>query len=66
MPLTWIVYILTALAVVVVMLTRVRLGGDRGAGRFRISPVLLNIHTGAGALAILVWTAFLVTGAGEG
>src|SRR3546814_12901481 len=48
------------------MLTRVRLGGDRGAGRFRISPVLLNIHTGAGALAILVWTAFLVTGAGEG
>ena len=37
-PLTWIVYILTALAGVVVVLTRIRLGGDKaGAGRLQIS-----------------------------
>lgn len=62
MPLNWIVYILTALAAIVVVLTRVRLGGDKGAGRFRISPALLNVHTGAGGIGVLTWTAFLVTG----
>ncbi|MDN5894197.1 MAG: hypothetical protein L0H93_09235 [Nocardioides sp.] len=66
MTLTWIVYILTALAVVVVALTRLRLGGERlGAGRFRVSARLLNTHTIAGSLAIVVWTVFLVTGIGE-
>lgn len=53
-------------AAVVVVLTRVRLGGDRGAGRFRISPALLNVHTGAGVLTMAVWGAFLFTGVGEG
>lgn len=62
MPLNFIVYILTALAAIVVVLTRVRLSGDRGAGRFRISSALLNVHTGAGGFGILVWTIFLVTG----
>ena len=67
MPLTWIVYILTALAGAVVILTRVRLGGDKaGAGRLQISPALLNTHTIAGLAALMTWTVFLVTGAGSG
>lgn len=67
MSLPLIVYVLTALAAVVVVLTRVRLGGDRAAaGRLQISPVLLNTHTGAGALALVLWVVFLVTGIGEG
>lgn len=67
MPLPWIVYILTALAGVVVVLTRVRLGGDKaGAGRLQISPALLNTHTVIGLAALMTWTAFLLTGIGEG
>ncbi|MBD8870290.1 hypothetical protein [Nocardioides donggukensis] len=67
MTLQWIVYVLTALAGVVVVLTRIRLGGDRaGAGRLQISPVLLNTHTVMGLSALMTWTAFLVTGIGEG
>lgn len=67
MPLPWIVYVLTALAAVVVVLTRVRLGGDKaGAGRFQTSSALLNVHTGAGILAVIAWVAFLVSGLGEG
>jgi hypothetical protein len=62
-----IVYILTALAGVVVVLTRIRLGGDRAAaGRLQISRGLLNTHTIAGLAALMVWTVFLITGAGEG
>lgn len=67
MPLTWIVYILTALAAVVVVLTRVRLGGDKaGAGRFQTSSSLLNAHTVAGLAAIMCWIVFLLTGLGKG
>lgn len=66
MALTVIVYILTALACVVVALTRLRLGGDRsGAGRFSVSPSLVNTHTIAGVGAIIFWVIFLVTGIGE-
>jgi hypothetical protein len=55
--------VLTALAAVVVILTRVRLGNDDGeaAGRLSIPRDLLNTHTLAGVAAILVWTGFLVT-----
>ncbi|WP_067431878.1 hypothetical protein [Nocardioides jensenii] len=67
MPLPWIIYILTALAVVVVVLTRVRLGGDKaGAGRFQTSSMLLNVHTVAGLAATMCWVVFLITGVGEG
>lgn len=67
MSLPWIVYVLTALAGVVVVLTRIRLGGDRAAaGRLQISRGLLNTHTVAGLAALMVWTIFLVTGIGEG
>lgn len=58
-----IVYILTGLAAVVVVLTRLRLGReDAGAGRFQLGRGLLHLHTGAGALALLIWMVFLVAG----
>ncbi|WP_435745958.1 hypothetical protein [Nocardioides sp. SYSU DS0663] len=55
-----IVYVLTALGAVVVVLTRLRLRGERGAGRFDVGRRLLDLHTGAGVLALVVWTAFLL------
>jgi len=62
-----IVYLLTALALVVVVLTRIRLRGDDPvAGRLQTSSALLNVHTIAGLAAVATWTAFLVTGRGEG
>jgi hypothetical protein len=56
-----IVYILTALAAVVVVLTRLRLGKeDAVAGRFQVGRQLLNLHTVAGVLALVTWVVFLV------
>jgi hypothetical protein len=56
-----IVYILTALAAVVVVLTRLRLArDDGGAGQFRISHLLLNAHVVTGSIALVVWLVFLV------
>jgi hypothetical protein len=56
-----IVYVLTALAAVVVVLTRLRLGrGSGGAGRLNMGRGLVNVHTVAGALALVSWVAFLV------
>ena len=56
-----IVYILTALAGVVVVLTRLRLGKQEGgAGRVSVGATLLNLHTVAGTLALVVWVAYLV------
>ena len=61
MPTQVIVYLLTALAAVVVVLTRLRLGREEVvAGRFDVGSVLLNLHTGAGVLALLSWVLFLV------
>ena len=57
-----ITLVLTVLAAVVVVLTRVRLAKDEGAGRLSIPQGLLNLHTGAGIPAVLLWTAFLFTG----
>ena len=58
-----IVYVLTALAAVVVVLTRLRLGrGDGGAGRLQMGQGLVNVHTGAGVLALVLWVVFLVGG----
>jgi hypothetical protein len=56
-----ITYVLTALAAVVVVLTRVRLGAadHEGAGRLSIPTGLLNTHTGAGVLGVLAWAGFL-------
>ncbi|MGH3361231.1 MAG: hypothetical protein ACRDOM_02110 [Nocardioides sp.] len=61
MSLEVIVYILTALAVVVVVLTRLRLGSEEGgAGQIQVGQGLLNVHTAAGAAAVLVWVVFLL------
>lgn len=56
--------VLTVLAGVVVVLTRVRLAKDDGAaaGRLSISRRLLNTHTFAGVPALAVWAAFLASG----
>ena len=56
-----IVYVLTALAAVVVVLTRLRLGGRaQGAGRHSVGGGLVLMHTIFGVLAIVTWVAFLV------
>ncbi len=58
-----IVYVLTVLAAVVVVLTRVRLArATGGAGRFEVGRRLVDVHTVAGVLALVLWTAFLVAG----
>lgn len=58
-----ITIVLTVLAAVAVVLTRVRLARDEGsAGRISFPTWLLNLHTAAGVPALLLWTAFLVTG----
>ena len=58
-----IVYVLTALAAVVVVLTRLRLGrGDGGAGRLQMGRGFVNVHTVAGVIALITWVAFLVVG----
>lgn len=55
--------VLTVLAAVVVVLTRVRLaGGGEAAGRLSIPANVLNLHTYAGVLALVTWVAFLLTG----
>lgn len=56
-----IVYILTALAAVVILLTRLRLGrGSGGAGRLSMGQGLVNVHTVAGVIALVLWVIFLV------
>jgi hypothetical protein len=57
---TVIVWVLTVLAAVVVVLTRLRLRGDGGAGRFSISPALRLTHFVAGLVALALWVSFLV------
>jgi hypothetical protein len=55
-----IIYVLTALAAVVVVLTRVRLGRNAaGAGRHDMGRGLVNLHTGSGAIALILWVVFL-------
>jgi len=59
-----ITVVLTILAAVAVVLTRVRLSRNDGeaAGSLSIPKALLNAHTGVGLLALVTWTAYLVTG----
>ncbi|WP_122816642.1 hypothetical protein [Nocardioides pantholopis] len=57
-----VVYVLTGLAAVVVVLTRVRLSRSDRAGGVEVGRGLLNLHTGAGVLALVLWVAFLVAG----
>lgn len=57
-----ITVVLTILAAVVVVLTRVRLAGDGGAGRLATPVAVVRTHTLSGAAALVVWTVFLATG----
>ena len=56
-----IVYVLTGLALVVIVLTRLRMGRGQGAGRVYVGNLLLNMHTGSGLIAIITWVLFLVS-----
>jgi hypothetical protein len=55
-----IVYVLTALAAVVVVLTRARLGREGGAGNVSVGRGLLGVHTSVGVLAVVTWLVFLL------
>ncbi len=54
-----IVYVLTALAAVVVVLTRLRLSKPSGARRIDVGTRLLGVHTVAGVLALAGWLVYL-------
>jgi hypothetical protein len=57
--------VLTVLAAVAVVLTRVRLGDDSAAaGRLSIPARLLDVHTYAGAVALVTWVVFLLADIG--
>jgi hypothetical protein len=55
-----VIYVLTALAAVVVVLTRLRMRDGQGAGRAHVGNRLVDLHTVTGVLALVVWTTFLV------
>jgi len=55
-----IVWILTVLAAVAIVLTRLRLGNDDAAGRSSISRRLPIVHFCAGILALVLWVPVLV------
>jgi hypothetical protein len=57
-----IAFVLTALAAVVVVLTRVRLasGDEEAAGRLDIPRGLVNVHTIFGVVALGLWGTFLL------
>ncbi|MEO6510481.1 MAG: hypothetical protein ABIO16_05785 [Nocardioides sp.] len=56
----YVVYVLTFLAAVVVVLTRLRLARDSAAGRHQVGPGILNVHTFCGVLALVGWVVYLV------
>src|SRR5690242_18983901 len=56
-----IVYLLTALAALVVVLTRLRLGrSSAAAGRLAMPHRIADVHTVAGGVAVVVWLVYLV------
>lgn len=57
-----ITYVLTALAAVVVVLTRLRLGRSSGARRVDVGVRLLGVHTVMGVLALATWLLYLLGG----
>ncbi|GAA4700174.1 hypothetical protein [Nocardioides nanhaiensis] len=54
------VYVLTVLAAVVVVLTRIRLSRTQAAGRLDVGRAVLGVHTVAGGLAVVVWLVYLL------
>ncbi len=62
-----LVAVLTVLAAVVVVLTRLRLrSGTRAAGSLQLATGVVTTHTVAGALALVSWTIFLLLPEGVG
>ena len=55
-----VVWILTGLAAVAIVLTRLRLSGDGAAGRFSISRRLPIAHFVSGVIALVLWLGVLV------
>ena len=55
-----VVWILTGLAAVVIVLTRLRLSGEEAAGRFSISRRISLAHFGVGLVALVLWLGVLV------
>jgi hypothetical protein len=55
-----VVWILTGLAAVAIVLTRLRLRGEDAAGRFSISRRVPLVHFGAGIVALVFWLCVLV------
>lgn len=57
-----ITVVLTLLAAVVVVLTRLRMAkqGQDAAGQSAISMATLNVHTGAGTISIALWATYLL------
>lgn len=62
MSIRLIVYVLSALAAVVVVLTRLRLRKEEAAGQARISRFVINVHTIAGTLGLAGWATYLAIG----
>ncbi|MEZ5092105.1 hypothetical protein [Nocardioides sp.] len=60
MSLELAVYILTALAAVVVVLTRLRLRKESAAGESQVPRAVLNGHTLFGVLGLAAWITYLV------
>ncbi len=56
-----VVWILTALAAVAIVLTRLRMRDADAAGRFSISRRLPLVHFGAGIVALVLWIGVLVS-----
>jgi hypothetical protein len=56
----YVVYVLTGLAAVVVVLTRLRLARDTAAGRHQVGLGIVNVHTFFGVLALVGWVVYLV------
>lgn len=56
------VYVLSALAALVIVLTRLRLRRDEAAGRSKIPAWVVNVHTAFGALGLAGWVVYLVVG----
>ncbi|MGA8988356.1 hypothetical protein [Aeromicrobium sp.] len=60
-----VLWMLTALAGVVVLLTRMRLSTDAGQpGNAQIPATVLNMHTVLGVLALAVWITYLISPGG--
>lgn len=59
------VWLLTGLAAVVVLLTRMRLSSEQSqAGHARVPLEIVNAHTVAGVVALVTWIAYLTSPSG--